>query len=136
MSNDRPPARDTTPLRRPAPRRSRHIIYTLLALLVLVAVGTAVWYAFFRPVRDPDGAVAANNRGVGEMHQFQYAAAADAFREAARKDPDWLVPRINVAIALLNQSEGNDPEVPALLRAVLAKETDNLHANYTLGFYL
>jgi tetratricopeptide (TPR) repeat protein len=111
-------------------------LYAIVAIFLLAALGYGIWYAFFRTVRDPDGAVAANNRGVGEMEQFQYAKAADEFRAATKKDPDWQVPRINLAIAILNLAEGKDPEVEAILREVLAKDPDNPHANYTLGFYL
>src|SRR5438552_5258572 len=43
----------------------------------------------------------ANNVGVAMLEQFNYAAAADKFREALRINPSLPLARINLAIALL-----------------------------------
>ncbi|MBO0697981.1 MAG: VCBS repeat-containing protein [Zavarzinella sp.] len=89
---------------------------------------------FSRTTRDPEGAIAANNRGVAYMERFEYGPAADLFREARKKDPDWLVPRINLAIALLNfDPPSHHDEVVELLTGVLKEHPDDPHANYTLG---
>jgi tetratricopeptide (TPR) repeat protein len=115
--------------------RSRpRLLRIVLPALLLSGLGLGVWYAVFRTVRDPENAVAANNRGVAHMERFEYGSAADAFREARKKDSDWLVPRINLAIALLNDAPPtHHDEVDRLLTAVLKDQPDNPHANYTLG---
>jgi tetratricopeptide (TPR) repeat protein len=113
-------------------RRSFLRIYCIL--LLLVAVAFAAWHFFFRERPDREAAVAANNRGVGEMEQFHYAEAVDAFREAHEKDRKWTVARVNLAIALLNYKEPtHHAEVESLLIDVLKDEENNLHAHYTLG---
>lgn len=110
-----------------------------LVVLLLVA-GVGVWYFLTRdrkggeaPV-DLDGAVAANNRGVGSMEGFRYGSAVEAFREAVAKHPKWVVARINLAIGLLNYEQpAHHDELVELLTQVLREEPDNPHAHYVLG---
>jgi tetratricopeptide (TPR) repeat protein len=134
MSSDQP-APPRPPQQTGASGRGRRGLIPIL-LLLLVAVGAAfvVWYTAFRTVHDPEAAVAANNRGVAQMERFEYGPAADSFREARQKDPDWLVPKINLAIALLNYDPpSHHNEVVELLTGVLKERPDDPHANYTMG---
>ena len=115
------------------PSRSRRWVVLLLILVVGAGIAFAAW-RYFRP--DPDGAVRANNRGVGHMEQFAYVPAGAAFEEAVRLAPDWLPPRVNLGIALLNQAQDNPQALPraqAVFREVLKKDADNPHAHYCLG---
>src|SRR6478735_7910075 len=133
MSSDQP-APPRPPQQTGASGRGRRGLIPIL-LLLLVAVGAAfvVWYTAFRTVHDPEAAVAANNRGVAQMERFEYGPAADSFREARQKDPDWLVPKINLAIALLNYDPpSHHNEVVELLTGVLKERPDDPHANYTM----
>ena len=92
--------------------------------------------------------------GLGRMERYEYPKAARAFREVIRLAPDWLPGRINLAIALLNQSgeseveaetQGPTSDAPklsnyeealALLDSVLEIEPENLHARYCRGIIL
>ena len=92
--------------------------------------------------------------GLGRMERYEYPQAAAAFREVIRLAPDWLPGRINLAIALLNQSgeseaeaekQGRPTDSPklsnyeealALLDSVLEVEPNNLHARYCRGIIL
>src|SRR5262245_1656397 len=108
----------------------------VLTLLLLAGGGFAAWYFLFRTKVDHEGAVAANNRGVGLMEQFKYEEAEAEFRDVVKKDPKWVPGRINLAIAIVNRSEGKNDEAIDLLQGVLNEEPDNPHANYTLGYLL
>jgi Tfp pilus assembly protein PilF len=113
----------------------------LAFVLVLVAGAVAVWYFAVRerprvPPPDEEGAYAANMRGIGHMEQFHYDLAAEAFREAVEKYPEWTVARVNLAIALLNFSQGQSEDVASILKGVLRHDPFNPHAHYTLGVYL
>jgi Tfp pilus assembly protein PilF len=86
---------------------------------------------------DFDAAIRANNYGVGLMEhleQTEFPKAAVAFEEAIAFAPDWITPRINLGIALLNQAKP-EPLARAIdvLKEVLEKEPANPHANYCLG---
>jgi FG-GAP-like repeat/Tetratricopeptide repeat/ASPIC and UnbV len=111
---------------------------TLLGGVVLV-VGVVVvcWFTWFRSTpnhADPIAAMRANLRGVGLMDQFEYAAAAAAFEEANKLDPEWLPGRINLGIALLNTNDpANLQRALDLFRAVLKQEPDNVTAHYCMG---
>jgi tetratricopeptide (TPR) repeat protein len=126
----------------PAPSRRGPL---LLAGLLLLAVGAAAAFVLLRPrppgqARDPEAAAAANARGVAWMDwqkKEEFIKAAAEFESAAAADPTWLVPRINLGIALFNQ---NEPEPIArgaeVLRRVLADHPDDRHAHYCLGVIL
>jgi Flp pilus assembly protein TadD len=82
----------------------------------------------------PEAAVAATNRGVGLMEQFNFDAAATEFDRARKAAPDWLPARINHAIALLNTA--TDPNLDAArdeLAAVLRDSPDDPHAHFCQG---
>jgi len=78
-----------------------------------------------------------NNRGVGSMEQFEYATAADAFKQIVEIAPEWAPGRINWAIALYNTAkEPGDPvlaQAAALFNEVLRIDPDNRHAHFNLG---
>ncbi|RUL89024.1 FG-GAP-like repeat-containing protein [Tautonia sociabilis] len=96
----------------------------------------------------------AHYAGLGHMERYEYAEAASRFREIRRLAPDWQPAKINLAIALLNQtgeaiadeeptSEGDgEPELSRfdeailLLDEVLANDPGNLHAHYCKGIIL
>jgi Tfp pilus assembly protein PilF len=65
----------------------------------LVCVLLAGAGASGQPARE--NAYRANNLGVARLEQFNYKAAADAFREALRIDASLALARINLSIALL-----------------------------------
>jgi Tfp pilus assembly protein PilF len=73
-----------------------------VAALAAVAL-TAVFRAQTRPsVSDNrEEAYRANNVGVAMLEQFNYTAAADAFRRALRLEPSLALAHLNLAIALL-----------------------------------
>ncbi|MDE2508403.1 MAG: VCBS repeat-containing protein [Planctomycetota bacterium] len=96
-------------------------------------------------------ALAAHYKGVGYMERYEYAQAAAAFRTVVELLPDWLDARVNLAIALLNDTgvkveenkkKGGDAEKTnfdealGLLDAVIKKDPDNLRAHYCRGIIL
>jgi tetratricopeptide (TPR) repeat protein len=91
--------------------------------------------------RTPDMAavVAANNRGVARMEQFDYPAAQTAFEEVVRLAPDWTPGQVNLGIALLNRS-GLDRKFQPLARAqferVLKQDPGNLWAHFCMGILI
>ncbi len=110
------------------------VLRWLLVLLVGAVLSvTAVWY-WPRKQVDWDAVLAANNRGVGLMEQFNYKDAVPAFEEVVRLAPDWVPGRINLAIALLNTAdEANLKRARELDNEILRKEPDNPHAHFCLG---
>jgi tetratricopeptide (TPR) repeat protein len=86
------------------------------------------------PARPDATAIAANNRGVGLMGRFEYAAAEEVFAELAEHYPDWDEVRINLAIATLNrQEEGDEQAALAIADQVLEHDPANLQAHYVAG---
>ncbi|HVK09221.1 MAG TPA: FG-GAP-like repeat-containing protein [Gemmataceae bacterium] len=112
-------------------------VAVVAAFLVLSAA--AVWYfgtrGRDRATVDVDGAIAANNRGVGYIEQFKYEESVAAFRDAVARHPSWTVARINLAIGLLNLAPpDHHPEVLEILTQVLREHPDEPHAHYVLGW--
>jgi tetratricopeptide (TPR) repeat protein len=66
--------------------------------IALVGVLLGVMGASGQPARED--ASRANNLGTARLEQFDYKAAADAFREALRIDASLAAARINLSIAL------------------------------------
>ena len=103
----------------------------------LLVGGVAVWCGFRnngKSAVDVDGAVAANNRGVGWMEQFRYEDAVGAFRLAVAKHPTWTAARINLAMASSTSRLRQPSEVIEILTQVLRDEPDEPHAHYVLGW--
>lgn len=94
----------------------------------------------------------AHYRALGHMERYEYSDAADAFREVLALDPELASTKINLAIALLNDTgtkaeeskqdrsggavPANFDEALGLLESVLAAEPGNLHARYCRGIIL
>ena len=65
--------------------------------------------------------IAANNRGVGLMGQFDYAEAYDVFAALDAAHPEWADIKVNLAIAVLNrQVEGDEALALGYLEEALA----------------
>lgn len=113
-------------------RRILLALAVVAAVAVAGAIGWRVWRAT-RPVGVED-LCRVNNRGVGQMEQYQYAAAAATFEEVLKLAPDWAPGKINLAIALFNTSGPKElARARRLYEEVLAREPDNPYAHYGLG---
>jgi hypothetical protein len=125
----------------PAPHRRRWPLVVAVLLTVVLLAGLVTswrqWQATRPPAGDDLAATEANSRGVGRMEQFDYAQAADDFREASRLAPEWLQPRINLGMALYSAAVNvDDPkldEAVAAFDAVLKDDPDNPYAHFNLG---
>ncbi|MEM9303583.1 MAG: FG-GAP-like repeat-containing protein [Pseudomonadota bacterium] len=81
--------------------------------------------------------IALNNRGVGEMGYFDYAAARDTFAGLVEQAPAWSDARINLAIATLNRQEPGDEDAAlVILDGVLAEDPDNPRGHFIAGILL
>ena len=95
----------------------------------------------------------AHTRGLGHMERFEYPDAVKAFGEALGLSPDSIPMKINLSIALLNDTgnkaeqskKGGQGDEPAqtnfsqaleLLDSVLEQEPGNLPAHYCRGLIL
>lgn len=82
----------------------------------------------------PAAAQQANTRGVALMGRFDYAGGVSAFQEAVRSHPEWVLARLNLAIATLNRQEAGDSKAASeLAQGVLGDDPHNLVAQYILG---
>ncbi len=94
----------------------------------------------------------AHYRGLGAMERYEYAQAAEAFREVHRLAPGWNAGTINLSIALLNQggeaearlkaagqteltgeASSNIDESIRLLGIVISRLPDNPWAHFSRG---
>jgi Flp pilus assembly protein TadD len=83
------------------------------------------------PVSALESAYRDNNIGVALLEQFKYKEAAEAFRNALKKNPKLSLARINLGIALFNV-----PDLPAAQReaqAALTLAPEALQPYYILG---
>ena len=104
------------------------------AALLVVALSLA---ACREPARSPADVVAATNRGVGLMGQFDFAQARTVFADLAAAHPDRADLQVNLAVATLNrQQEGDDRAAQQILQRVLSADPQNLRAHYSLGLVL
>jgi tetratricopeptide (TPR) repeat protein len=93
-----------------------------------------------------------HQQGLGAMEKYEYPQAVSAFRSAVELAPDLSAPKVNLAIALLNDSgeraeeakkkredisdssiSKNFEEALQLLESVIRAEPKNLHAHYCRG---
>ena len=84
----------------------------------------------------PPAVVAAVNRGVSLMGQYQYDQAAQAFEEALKLEPELVDAKVDLAIALFNRGRKADQDLERasqLLQSVLQKEPDHTRALYFQG---
>ena len=117
---------------------SRHFL--LITISVLAAV---IWFGSSRinPSRahtspqesfeKREAAYRANNIGVAQLEQYQTKEAADSFRQALEIQPDLLLARINLAIALYYLQDAEAAKQQA--NQILTKEPNEPHARYILG---
>lgn len=85
------------------------------------------WRAF-------DPVVRAVNRGVALMERYEYAAAVEAFEEAAGLAPSSVEVQVNLALAVFNRAEKGDlPQAEEMLDAVLRDDPGNARALYLRG---
>lgn len=108
----------------------RHLIATGLILLAVVACA----HGCVSPGGLDADAVAANNRGVALMGQFDYEAAVQAFEALTQQYPENSDIRVNLAIAILNRQKEDDENVAlAILEGVRERDPENLRAIYSSG---
>ena len=137
-----------TPLPRPHPvTRTHRFGISLLGLLVITSAscqcngpqpgpltqnGTA---ASGDLVPTSPEAITQNNQGVGLMGRYLYADARKVFQQLVTEYPRWLDAKVNLAIACLNEDQGNQRALP-LLAEVLKVDADHVRANYCTGLLL
>jgi Flp pilus assembly protein TadD len=81
--------------------------------------------------------IAANNRGVALMGQFDFESARRVFAELVESHPDLPDLKVNLAIATLNrQDEGDEERAKGILDEVLEAHPNHLRALYTRGLLL
>ncbi len=78
-----------------------------------------------------ENAYRASNRGVARLEQFDYEAAAEAFREALKIDPALAAARVNLAIALYYAGQIDAAQKEA--HAAAAALPKAAQASYVLG---
>jgi Flp pilus assembly protein TadD len=105
----------------------RLLAATLLAVLIAACSE--------RPVQGLGAeAVTANNRGVGLMGRFDYAAASEVFAGLLQAHPGDATLRFNLAVALMNrQQEGDEARALALFEALAAERPDDPAVAYDVG---
>ncbi len=118
-----------------SPARGRLLIW--LAVLVALGVGGYFGWRWLNRPPPPDmvAVLAANSRGVGRMEQYDYPRALAAFEEVAKLAPDWMPGKINLAIALMNETSqpANLKRAADHFQAILREDPQSPHAHYCLG---
>ena len=102
----------------------------LLALTVLMPPAAHLQNQQSKATARED-AYRANNIGVALLEQFKHKEAADAFRRALQLEPNLVLARINLGIALFNM-----PDLPAAtkeLQAAVAAAPTAPQPHYVLG---
>ncbi len=129
-------------IRDPLSKNSRAWGLTLLVVVLVIAIGVVGWWRWARPPvpvqADLAEAAHANNRGIRFAERFQWPEAVTAFEEAVKLAPDWLPGRINLGIALLNNTDtaGSLDRSRSLFEAILQQDPDNPYAHFCLGILL
>ncbi|MCF6301403.1 MAG: FG-GAP-like repeat-containing protein, partial [Proteobacteria bacterium] len=85
----------------------------------------------------PDHLIQKNNKGVGQMGYYDYAAAYDTFSEIYQQQPEWRLAHLNLIIAMLNRQQTDD-EARALQMAldISNKDPNDLTAHYLAAILL
>lgn len=91
-----------TPARPGQPKAWRPLLVLLAALALTAALQPTAQPGPFDAAqgKPSEEAYRANNLGVARLEQFDYPAAAEAFRKALAQDPGLTIARVNLAIAL------------------------------------
>jgi cytochrome c-type biogenesis protein CcmH/NrfG len=100
----------------------------LVAALAAAALAGA---AQLKTTTAREDAYRANNIGVARLEQADFAAATEAFRRALSIDPSLAIARLNLGIALFNESSREEALVE--LQAARRALTDLPHPAYVLG---
>jgi len=111
----------------------------LLVLLLLAAGGGAYWWQHRPKEVDWEAVHAQNNHAIAVMDGFHYPEAIAELEKVVKMAPDWLPGRINLGIAQLNASGGEEKWVApckAAFEEVLRRDPDNPHAHFCLGLLL
>jgi tetratricopeptide (TPR) repeat protein len=111
--------------------RSIQSLITLAVVLLTTGCGPKR-----ESVQTTSPVVAAMNRGVGLMGQYEYDAAVKAFEEALKADPALDDVKVNLAIARFNRAHKEDRDLEQageLLDGVLKRHADNVRAWYFRG---
>lgn len=117
-------------------RAVRHLLTTslLVSVLLLAACSDSDESGASADAISWQVARSANTRGVALMGRFDYAGAVGAFQEAVTARPEWVLARLNLAIATLNRQEPTDSEAAGqLAQAILSEAPANVTARYILG---
>ncbi|MCP4656523.1 MAG: tetratricopeptide repeat protein, partial [bacterium] len=108
----------------------RNLIVTALVLMPVVACT----HGCVSPGGLDADAVAANNRGVALMGQFDYEAAFQEFEALTRQYPENTDIQVNLAIATLNRQQEDDENLAlSILEGVRERDPENLRAIYCSG---
>lgn len=119
---------EPTPCREAAGRSGRRLLLPALILSWTLAGCSGA------PSSLPEAAIEANNRGVGLMGQFDFAAAEEEFSRLVDSYPDQLDIQINLAIAVLNrQGEGDVGRAREILDGVLKADPRHVRGLYCRG---
>ncbi|MGB5474429.1 MAG: tetratricopeptide repeat protein, partial [Gammaproteobacteria bacterium] len=87
-----------------------------------------------QPVVPDAAAIALNNRGMGLMGRYDYAAALQIFEQLAERYPHQGTFRFNLAVAQMNrQLDGDETKALAHFDALLAEQPADLQARYCAG---
>jgi hypothetical protein len=101
------------------------------ALLGVIAAGSTFCRSSVAPSDKRERAYRANNVGIAELERFNYANAAQAFRQALQIDDTLVISRINLSIALL-YSQDDQGAVREATEAVRVLPSSP-QAHYVLG---
>ena len=120
-----------------AGNKRRPRLWVVSFLVLMAAVGIFAWRRVATHT-DMVRVVHANNQGIGYAEQFQWSQASAAFEEVVRLAPEWLPGRINLGIALLNNTDtpGALEKSRALFEKILKQEPKNPYAHFCLGILM
>jgi len=115
--------------------RRRPVYYWLLSCsLLLTLVGCGRTGTDTSPAEPDARAIALNNRGMGLMGRYDYAAALQVFEQLVQQYPRQDTFRFNRAVALMNrQLDGDEANALADFDALVTGRPDDLRASYCAG---
>ena len=102
-----------------------------VAAFVMLGVAAGGGQRTNRTVAAREDAYRANNVGVARLEQYDFPAAAAAFRRALEIDPQLAIARLNLGIALLYGGDADNAKKE--IETARAALTATPHADYLLG---